>query len=109
MLKNNALIVFLWLLFIPYVYTLQAESTTNNSSEQDKTRLVQTNVSLNCQLFPANNIWNTPIDTLPVDTHSSIYINTIGADDGVHADFGSGLWEGEPIGIPFVSVPGTQE
>ena len=23
-------------------------------------------------------------------------------------DFGSGLYEGRPIGIPFVTVPGTQ-
>jgi hypothetical protein len=26
----------------------------------------------------------------------------------MHADFGSGTWNGGPIGIPFVKVPGTQ-
>ena len=26
----------------------------------------------------------------------------------MHADFGSGLWDGGPIGIPYVTVPGTQ-
>jgi len=25
----------------------------------------------------------------------------LGLDTGLHADFGSGLWEGAPIGIPF--------
>jgi len=63
---------------------------------------------ITCQLFPADNIWNTPVDTLPVGANSNLYINTIGADDNVHADFGSGLWDGGPIGIPFTTVPGNQ-
>ena len=61
-----------------------------------------------CRLFPADNIWNTPIDTLPMDTRTDAYIASIGADTGIHPDFGAGLYEGLPLGIPFVSVPGTQ-
>src|SRR5574341_2056339 len=61
-----------------------------------------------CPVLPADNIWNTPVDTLPVDANSDVYINTIGAGDNVHADFGSGLWEGGPIGIPYAVVPQTQ-
>jgi hypothetical protein len=61
-----------------------------------------------CTVFPANNIWNTPVDQLPVAPSSSTYVNTIGAATGVHPDFGSGLWDGGPIGIPFITVPGTQ-
>lgn len=61
-----------------------------------------------CQVLPADNIWNTPVDQLPVAPNSSTYVNTIGAGTGVHADFGSGLWNGGPIGIPFITVPGTQ-
>jgi hypothetical protein len=61
-----------------------------------------------CTIFPADNVWNTPVDTLPVDTSSDTYIATIGADAHVHADFGSGTWDGGPIGIPYVAVPGTQ-
>jgi len=61
-----------------------------------------------CDVFPADNIWNVPVETLPVDANSAAYINTIGANRGVHADFGSGLWNGGPIGIPYVDVPGTQ-
>ena len=63
-----------------------------------------------CQVFPADNIWNVPINTLPVDTNSYAYVNTIGASDTVHADFGSGEWppsSGAPIGIPYVDVPET--
>jgi hypothetical protein len=61
-----------------------------------------------CQVFPSDHIWNVPIDTLPVDANSAAYINTIGYNTGLHPDFGSGTWEGFPIGIPFVTVPGTQ-
>jgi len=43
-----------------------------------------------CAVFPADNIWNTPVDTLPVDPNSDAYIATIGADAYLHADFGSG-------------------
>jgi hypothetical protein len=39
---------------------------------------------------------------------SDAYINSIGRTRGLHADFGSGLWDGGPIGIPFVYVPGSQ-
>lgn len=61
-----------------------------------------------CSMFPANNIWNAPVDKLPLDPNSSAYINTIGASKTLHPDFGSGLWEGAPIGIPYVVVPSTQ-
>lgn len=61
-----------------------------------------------CPLFPSNNIWNTPVDTLPVDGNSSLYVNTIGAGKTLHPDFGSGLYNGGPIGIPFGVVAGSQ-
>src|SRR5512137_216035 len=61
-----------------------------------------------CPVLPADNIWNVPVDNLPIDPDSAAYVNTIGAARHVHADFGSGLWDGGPIGIPFVVVPGSQ-
>ena len=61
-----------------------------------------------CPVLPADNIWNVPVDTLPVDPNSNAYVNTIGADANVHADFGSGLWDGAPIGIPYIVVPSNQ-
>jgi hypothetical protein len=48
------------------------------------------------------------VDTLPVLSNSSTLVNTIGAARGFHADFGSGTWNGGPIGIPFVAVSGVQ-
>ena len=71
--------------------------------------MAQTGPSLaGCPVLPADNVWNTPIDGLPIDPNSEAYIVTIGEDRGVHPDFGSGLWEGAPIGIPYNIVPGTQ-
>jgi hypothetical protein len=64
--------------------------------------------TIGCAIFPADNIWNTPVDTSPVDLNSAAYIASIGADIGVHPDFGSGTWDGEPIGIPYIVVSGTQ-
>src|SRR3954468_18664781 len=61
-----------------------------------------------CPVLPADNIWNTPIDQLPVDANSATYVATIGSGTTLHADFGAGLYAGAPIGIPFVTVPGTQ-
>ena len=64
-----------------------------------------------CAIFPDDNIWNTPVNTLPVHPNSVNYINTIGADDGLHADFGSGVWPPDsdsPIGIPFIDVASDQ-
>ena len=43
-----------------------------------------------CDVLPADDMWNTPIDTLPVDPSSDAYIKTIGADVGFHPDFGGG-------------------
>jgi hypothetical protein len=54
-----------------------------------------------CPVFPANNAWNQPVDKLPVAADSAQLIASIGLDAPVHADFGSGTWDGGPIGIPF--------
>lgn len=64
-----------------------------------------------CQVFPADNIWNTPVNNLPVHPNSDVYIESIGADTGLHPDFGAGFWppaSTAPIGIPINHVPGSQ-
>jgi hypothetical protein len=61
-----------------------------------------------CAVFPPDNVWNTPGDDLPVDPLSATYVATIGAGRPLHPDFGSGTWEGQPIGIPFAVVPADQ-
>jgi hypothetical protein len=63
-----------------------------------------------CPIFPRTSPWNQRVDTLPVAANSDAIIRSIGADEGLHPDFGSGLWEGRPIGIPITVVgPGVKK
>jgi hypothetical protein len=57
-----------------------------------------------CPIFPRTNPWNQRVDRLPVAANSAAIINSIGADRGLKANFGSGLWQGAPIGIPITVV-----
>ena len=62
-----------------------------------------------CKIFPESNPWNQRIDDLPVHKRSRAIIKSIGRNTGLHPDFGSGRWDGGPIGIPYVTVPRDQE
>jgi hypothetical protein len=61
-----------------------------------------------CPMFPATSHWNQRVDELPVHPSSEATIRSIGLDGSVHPDFGSGLWEGRPIGIPYNVVGRSQ-
>jgi hypothetical protein len=61
-----------------------------------------------CPLFPKSSHWNKRVDRLPVLPNSSAIVGSIGAEETVHADFGSGLYEGGPIGIPYKVVRKSQ-
>jgi hypothetical protein len=54
-----------------------------------------------CRLFPKSFSTNRRVDRLPVARDSDAIVASIGLDGNVHPDFGSGTWEGGPIGIPF--------
>jgi len=54
------------------------------------------------QVFPSNSIFNTRIDSLPIDKNSSKYVNSLGATRLFHPDWGT-----DPsYGIPFNLVTG---
>ena len=57
-----------------------------------------------CSAFPADNVWNTDISTLPVNSHSAAWLASTGATGGtlLHPDFG-----GPPYGMPFNVVDST--
>jgi hypothetical protein len=61
-----------------------------------------------CPVFPASSVWNKRVDKLPRHRRSAAIVKTIGPGLNVHADFGSGLWDGGPIGIPITVVDGSQ-
>jgi hypothetical protein len=55
------------------------------------------------QIFPSDNVLNINISEMPKDIRSEAIMALIGSSS-LHADFGSGLWEGNPIGIPFILI-----
>ncbi|MBI5310575.1 MAG: hypothetical protein HZB14_06055 [Actinobacteria bacterium] len=57
-----------------------------------------------CNVFPSDNAWNQRVDQLPVAANSNTLVDSIGRADYAHADFGSGTWNGGPIGIPYTVV-----
>jgi hypothetical protein len=60
-----------------------------------------------CPVFPADNIWNTRIDSQPVDPQSANYINNITATGGIRNDDGIGITV-VPGSQPFVPIfPGA--
>ena len=61
-----------------------------------------------CPLFPADSVWHAPVSGLAVHPRSRAYLAAMGSGAGIHADFGSGTWEGGPIGIPYTVVPPGQ-
>ncbi len=54
-----------------------------------------------CPVFPADNVWNTPIDKLAKDQHSDAYVAGIGPQQKMHPDFAANL----TYGVPFTDMP----
>lgn len=59
------------------------------------------------QIFPTTDPWNQDVSQLPVDPNSAALIARIGADRPIHPDFGT-VYQGRPVGIPYVVVGGNQ-
>jgi hypothetical protein len=58
-----------------------------------------------CSMFPASNVWNRRVDSLPVAANSATLINTIGAGSRGHPDFGEYLGYGIPVNVVDGSTP----
>jgi hypothetical protein len=56
-------------------------------------------------MFPADNVWNTDISSLPVNTQSGAWMSSMNAGSTrLHPDFGSSGDPANPYGIPFTVV-----
>jgi hypothetical protein len=65
-----------------------------------------------CSVFPANFIFNTPINTLPVDPNSAAYISELGSakaylDTGTDTSMTTCVANGDCWGIPYNVVAGN--
>ena len=61
-----------------------------------------------CPTFPADSFWHADVSALPAHAQSSTWVASAGTTARLKADFGSGTWDGGPIGIPFTTVSGAQ-
>ena len=59
--------------------------------------------------FPGDNAWNRDVSNDPVDPSSDAIIAFVGADKGLHPDSGSGLYNNQPIGIPYAMVASSSQ
>ena len=60
-------------------------------------------------IFPANNLWNQDISIAAKDSRSDSIIRLLAKNSpSLKADFGSGLFNNSPIGIPFAVICASQ-
>ncbi len=58
----------------------------------------------NCPMFPADNVWNTNVSKLPVDSNSAAWMHSMNSSSTyLHPDFGPDPG-GYPYGMPFTVV-----
>ena len=83
--------------------------TTNNGNGtgSGNTCNVQLADAENIAIFPADNPWNQDISGSLVDPGSAQIIAQFSSSK-LKADFGSGLWDNAPIGIPYTVVCSSQ-
>jgi hypothetical protein len=95
--------------FLPSCKKVNSDTTSgttqNNSNNDSCSATVASAESI--MVFPADNPWNEDISGEPVDPYSDQIIAGFSSAQ-LKSDFGSGLWDGAPIGIPFVVVCGSQ-
>jgi len=114
---NHGYFTIVILLFLSSCTKKTSDLVNNQVIGKDTTKPVATIPGTNCignpsdilsmMIFPADNAWNQDISASAVDP-ASVQILSAYAGSGVKADFGSGLWDNAPIGIPFVVVCGSQ-
>jgi hypothetical protein len=82
-------------------------SNNNGNTGTGNTCNVQLADAESIEVFPADNSWNQDISSATADPNSSQIIANFSGSK-LKADFGSGLWDNAPIGIPYTVVCGSQ-
>jgi hypothetical protein len=58
-----------------------------------------------CPVLPASNVWNRPVDGLPVHPDSARLVRSIGLDERLHPDFSARGRYGIPVNVVRRSTP----
>ena len=101
------IIVFLFITLSACKKTNSGEGDNNSPPTGNNCTVAKADAE-SIAIFPSDNPWNTDISQLPLHTNNTEIIAAL-SSYFVKADFGSGLWEGSPIGIPYVVVCGDQQ
>jgi hypothetical protein len=81
------------------VWHLKRPRSVVTAAEGFKSTLTSGPQIAGCPIFPADNVWNTPISRAKRDAHSDAYVQKIGADKPLHPNFGVDPGNGIPITI----------
>lgn len=99
----NLLLILFYYFLVMFFASCKKESNNNNLGGNTTTCSLSKTAAENINIFPSDNPWNTDISQSPVDPYNDQIIAQF-ASTGFHPDFGSGTWDGAPIGIPYVVV-----
>jgi len=58
-------------------------------------------------VFPPDNVWKWDISNYQVHPNSDNFVTSVGTSRTMHPDFGT-VWNGAPIGIPYIIVTSSQ-
>ena len=94
--------------FLSIIFLTSINAVRMNDGPQSPAQVGEAAATIGtCPTFPQDNFWNTPVTGLPVHPMSDAWVGAIGTNTGFHMDFGSGTWDGGPIGIPYNIVSGS--
>jgi hypothetical protein len=100
---------FYFLCFVGFLLCSCKKSNSPAANPQTGCSTVNKADAENIAVFPSSNAWNTAIDAAAKDSRSDAIINLISTSDpSIKTDFGSGLYNGVPIGIPYDVVCSSQ-
>ena len=100
-------ILFAIILCVQYFVSCSSDDSQDSAGDPDIGSLDLSQAE-NIQLFPSNHPLNMDISSSAVDPNSDLILANIGLSEHLFADFGSGLYQGAPIGIPYVVVEDDQ-
>ena len=104
-MKSLRLFSYSWKMIVLTGLFIQCSDNKTKKPADEFTTCIVTDKSKleEIEIFPSDNPINTDISQAPADTRSEAIIALLGTSS-IHPDFGGGLWEGGPIGIPFILV-----
>jgi hypothetical protein len=111
MRKTFLFTLLLIMVYVGFVYLLASckkEKKTPGDTPKEVACTATRTQAENIAVFPADNSWNKDISAAATDPNSDAIIAGF-ASSSMHPDFGSGTWEGAPIGIPYVVVCGSEK